>query len=507
MRRVRPAPSMQVVSMLATIQSTVKAQATATAARPHASAAAAKYAQAMAAQAAQFGGAAAAAVKMNAVTPMQPKMRTRLFRKPTTLLSFFARAPAAAQPQRAAPGKAAAGVRAPGMLGKGVKRKSAGKAAAPGRDVKPAVKGEPARPVSRPTAKPEVVDLSEDTPVKAAKLGQAAKPAGAAVARRTAGSCPAGAGGAPQPDTDMAVLCKAEPAPEPPFPPAPMPDLPPTPPGHPSSSPDAGGPSEGKAYSAGVTPSADAATSGGSAARCGEPMPVSCEREGSGTASDRGGAEVAGGAMAVGRVAAAAGGDTSVPTGGADTPAAGGGCRVSGGAGGSGLSRWTKAGRLAARRAQSAEAEAGTSMELTAPDTKTVAGRVAAASAPAAEPVEAVSVPPATDPAKVAAETAAVQPLAEKQENGTGLTRAGAPPGGAEAKPHRDTTPAAASAGGKLATATAGRDAAPRAENSWPRASAAEQVMALGFGPAEVTVALKVCRGDASRAIEYLLSR
>lgn len=482
--------------MLSTIQSTVKAQASATAARPPASAAAAKYAHAMAAQAAQFGG-AAAAVTADAVTPLQPKTRARLFRKPTTLLSFFGRAAAGSQAPRAASGKAIedpAG--APGKLGKGVKRKSADVAVAHGRDVKPAVKGGLSRPAPWPTGKLEVVDLSEDTPVKAAKVDNAAGLAGAPIANRTVGACPAAAAGSLPPDMEVAVPCKAEPAPEPPCLPAPPPDLPPWPRGGPTSPPDVEGPAAGQVCSAGEA--APAVTGRGSSnpaaaavpgAEAGDRTAASCERDGPAAGVDSGGAMAAGSAMAASTVAAATGD--------------GGGC-VPGGAGSTGPSRHTKAGRIAARRAQSAEAEALSSVDA-APADADARGAVATP-APSAEPVE---------PAKVAAVTAAVQPLAEKQENGAGLPRGGAPRGGVGVKLNRGATPAAISTGGKAAAVTAGdsaaaaaaRDTAPRAENAGPAASATEQMLALGFGPAEVSVALKVCRGNAARAIEYLLTR
>lgn len=443
--------------MLSTIQATVTAQASAAAARPHGGGAATKYAQALAAQAAQFGGAAAAAIRSDAVTPLQPKMRARLFRKPATLLSFFARSTQAAGASgNAVPPKHAP----PGRLSKGVKRTSAGKCV-----------GGPGAGAGRgPLQKPEVVDLSADTPVKAAKVVKQEGPARDGAARRLEIDGAGAAGSRPKEDGDASMQCKAEPMTEraaelaAEFQAGPEAAAAPAPSGDTSGLDHqaCGGVAPGVAAAGGA-----ASPRGVAAAPAGQPAEPPCERQFSpATEPGSGGAAAgAGTPQPVGGAAAAA-----APA--ADTPVTAGGAAPVPSAR---LSQRTKAGRLAARRAASAEAEGRESAACAA---HAVAG------------------------SEASTEDAGAAVLAEKQENGTAPRRAGGPAVVVDAKP-----PDA-----KVATPTAppeaGAAAAPAtAENAEPALSPAEQVMALGFGHTEVNIALKICRGNTGRAIEYLLSR
>lgn len=409
--------------MLSNIQATVKAQATAAGTRPGGSAAAASYARALEAQAAQFGGAAAAAIRHDAVTPLQPKMRSRLFRKPTTLMSFFSR--------RAAP--AAAGVRAdapaPGAAarkGQGVKRTSGGAVA--GRSCKQTCKHACKGTHGAAARADDVVDLSADTPVKVAKVcaGEAAEAAVAALA------------------------CKEEPDEGP----ACLPPL---------AAGASGGAAEAVKREAGTV--AHAAGEAGGWVRAGAGAAVGAVEGGHA-------GRVAGGMDADGLGCTAAGAEAAASAGGRDGAAVGVLAKPV-------AHRQTHARRLSALASSVTE-----SMEARRGEER---GGAAALAGHAVVP----SVPRAAAP---------VQPLAEKHENGAAVARGGTAAQAAvkDAKSRDgDVTAGGVTAGaGPLRPEKGGADA-----------GAAERVLALGFRRTEVDIALKICRGNADRAIEYLLTR
>eukprot|EP00892_Ulva_mutabilis_P003294 jgi/Ulvmu1/1336/UM011_0064.1 len=466
----------EVVSMLNTIQATLKAQAAA-GTRP--AGPAAPYAHALEQHAAQFGGAAAAGTRREAVTPLQPKMRTRLFRKPKTLLSFFSRSPAVtavtapgaratstAPPPASACGKGAAAAPV-SALGKGVKRQSSGKAAAAVGVGMHAACWSAALGASAPQRPVEVVDLSEDTPVKVARVEPASLDCAVPAARGAVAAVGAGSGGG-------VLLCKDEPDAEPLCLP------PPGAVGHAAccalAAAAAGVKLEvGEAGGAGREAAAadlHAADEGG----CVEMM----------AAEDTAQPDAQGHVdLEVGTAAAA---DSGVQAEGSQDE----------GPGAAGCGSGQTAGLV---RVERTAAEPGPNLHAV---TSQLPERSAAGSVDGPRGQDGgreAGIPEAGVAVSCLGDgSAPVRPLAEKHENGIGAVPSGV--AAALLRGARDVKGRVAGAG---VSGVGARGAAE--ENAAAAGSAAERVLALGFGRTEVGIALKICRGNADRAIEYLLTR